>query len=644
MARLWLTLLLLTASVAGAEPPARITADAFAAPPSATTARLSPDGTRIAAVGSGKGSDYIFIVNPDAPSKVLRRINIGKAGLGDLIWANDDRLILSLYNEFKFFGLAIRTAKILVVDIASGEVCRLDDKAQGFTANEVIHVDPGGKSALVSGAETKSNGASVKRIDLATGAITPVQDSVAGVSGWFADEQGVVRGGLARDGYRWSIYYRTKPGDPLTKFQGKFDKNDEEVFEAVYFSPLGGETVIVSNHATGRFAAYRLDLKTVEPGALIFENPHGDIDEVMRDPDSGRVVGIRYHDERWRTHFIDPDLARVQARLDKALPGADNLIINMSRNRDRFLIRSGRSDDPGVFYLLDGKKGAMKIIFAQYPDVPETSLSVTRQVSFKARDGLTIPAYLTLPRGRPDRSLPLILLPHGGPFARDTTDYDPWVQFFASRGYAVLQPQFRGTTGFGRQFVERGYGEWGRKMQDDLDDGLAWLVAQGTVDPKRVCIVGASYGGYAALWGAIRNPDKYRCAISWAGVTDLKTMLDYDRSLFAATRYYRHWRNHITGVNKKDNLVDFSPLRQARSLRVPVLVGHGRKDKNVPVSQSEELVKALGKAGIAVETAYYPELEHSFYGTGDFADWLKRNEAFLAKHNPADLPPGSARP
>jgi dipeptidyl aminopeptidase/acylaminoacyl peptidase len=231
-------------------------------------------------------------------------------------------------------------------------------------------------------------------------------------------------------------------------------------------------------------------------------------------------------------------------------------------------------------------------------------------------------------------------MPHGGPFARDTGEYDPWVQLLANRGYAVLQPQFRGTTGFGREFVERGYGQWGRKMQDDLDDGFDWLVAQGIADPKRVCIVGASYGGYAAIWGAMRNPERYRCAISWAGVTDLRMMLQHDRSLFVAKRYFSDWRNRVTGVSDKGDLNQVSPLKQASSLRIPLLLGHGRKDWNVPVAQAEALEKALKKARFPIETAYYPEAEHSFASTADLADWLKKVEGFLAKHNPAD--PGTA--
>jgi len=171
---------------------------------------------------------------------------------------------------------------------------------------------------------------------------------------------------------------------------------------------------------------------------------------------------------------------------------------------------------------------------------------------------------------------------------------DPLVQFLASRGYAVLQPEFRGSTGYGKAFVERGYGQWGRGMQDDLDDGVDWLVKTGQVDAKRVCIMGMSYGGYAALWGAVRNPDRYRCAVSWAGVSDLDNLMKYDRKSFSAIRYFREWRAKVAGDAK--DLSAVSPIKYADKLKIPVFISHGENDARVPVKQSHLMVDALTKS------------------------------------------------
>jgi len=199
---------------------------------------------------------------------------------------------------------------------------------------------------------------------------------------------------------------------------------------------------------------------------------------------------------------------------------------------------------------------------APYPQIDPAQLTEVSSVTYRARDGLNIPAYLTLPKGRQPKGLPLIVMPHGGPFARDDWTYDPLVQFLANRGYAVLQPQYRGTTGYGRSFVAKGSGEWGRGMQDDLDDGVSWLAQRGTINPARVCLVGGSYGGYAALWGVIRNPDRYRCAASFAAVTDVARQLRENRKSFSATRYFREWRTRVAGEGKFD-LASVSPLAHA---------------------------------------------------------------------------------
>ncbi len=618
-------------------PPQRISLEAFAASPTASTARLSPDGKKIAALRTGPGSDFIYVVDVADPSKVVRRIEIGGYSLSDLVWANNDRLLLLPYWSISFMGITLGEAKLMVIDVSSGAARQLDGAENGFKATDILHVEPNGGWALIAGMDKFDKSPSVMRVDLATGKFVEVQKSLPDVWHWFVDGQGVIRGGVAHEGLKWVLYYRAEPDGPLVKVRGKFDKKDADIIEGVIFSPVGGETMVVSNHATGRFAAYRLDLATVEPSALVFENPNGDIESLLMDPATHWVVGVRYHDERWRTHWLDAEFAKVQARVDKSFPSTDNQLVHWSRDRSRFLIHSTKPNDPGVYYVLDRAKGEMKIVLVPFGKIPEKALSPVKFVKYQARDGLTIPAYLTVPLGKVERGLPLILFPHGGPFAADTWDYDPWVQFFANRGYAVFQPQFRGTTGFGRHFVERGYGEFGRKMQDDLDDGLNWLVGQGIVDPKRVCIVGASYGGYAAMWGAIRNPDRYRCAISWAGVSDLKGQLKHDRTLFAAKRYYRDWRNRVVGIDdRRGDLDGLSPLRQAKRLRVPLLIGHGKRDRTVPSIQGEEMEKALKKSAIAVESAFYEKQGHSITSAEDFANWLWRMEKFLAAHNPTE--------
>jgi dipeptidyl aminopeptidase/acylaminoacyl peptidase len=227
-----------------------------------------------------------------------------------------------------------------------------------------------------------------------------------------------------------------------------------------------------------------------------------------------------------------------------------------------------------------------------------------------------------------------VVLPHGGPHARDTWTYDADVQFLANRGYAVLQPNFRGSTGYGKEFLEKGYGQWGGAMQNDINDGVAWLVEQGIVDAKRVCIMGVSYGGYAALIGAITSPDIYRCAISYAGVTDVKAWMKSHRYDMLPKRY-RKWRQRVLGEADSSSGSP-SPIDFAERVSIPVLLGHGTKDDRVPFRQAEKMARALRRANKDVEYLTFKDAGHGYEGD-DHVRFLNAVEAFLSKHNPADL-------
>ena len=226
-------------------------------------------------------------------------------------------------------------------------------------------------------------------------------------------------------------------------------------------------------------------------------------------------------------------------------------------------------------------------------------------------------------------------MPHGGPYdVRDDGTYDVDVQFLANRGYAVLQPEFRGSGGYGKAFYEKGEGQWGRAMQDDLDDGMDWLAKQGTIDPKRVCIVGSSYGGYAALWGAVRNPERYRCAASFAGISDLKRQLKYQIAFKISKRYRKDWRKKVQGEETFD-LTTVSPLYAVDKLKVPLLIVHGDADQRVPYKQSKLYADALAKAGKSYEFITLKGEGHGFSSDTNQQLWLDKLEAFLTKYNPA---------
>lgn len=619
------------ASVAQTTPlPQRIPVASFAELPAIQNPVLSPNGHRIAADSIRDGYVTILIIDGDHPEAAPKAIPAGKTTIRHMRWAGNARLLVQVEQTMQEGQNKIPYLRLIAVDVDSGAARILDSKSRGLFAGEILFADPSGSWALVASQDNYASYPSVKRVDFATGKSTVVEDSRYGVWDWYADDEGVVRAGVAYDGPHWTVWYREKEGEKLKKLRGTLPKDADSKVDRLIFH--GDKSWVLTNERTGRFGLYKFDMTSGTAGDAIYENPDVDVDQVYFDAISGDVAAVRFQDDRSQIHWFDGNMQDLQAKLDRAIPHAMNLTVGWSKDEKRALILSASAADPGIYYLLDRTSAQMHPVVNPYPNIDPEQLAPVRPIRYQARDGLTIRGYLTLPRGREAKNLPLIIFPHGGPFARDDWGYNLFVQFFANRGYAVLQPEFRGTTGFGRTFVERGYGEIGKKMQDDLDDGLDWLVKSGQVDPKRVCIAGLSYGGYAAMWGAIRNPERYRCAISWAGPSDMPAMMSYDRRQFSASRYFNEFR---TKFPTNDELKAVSPINFADKLKVPLLIGHGEEDQTVPPNQSHRMVEALSKARANVTSVFYKDSSHDFGSSKNLQDWLARVEAFLAKYNPA---------
>jgi dipeptidyl aminopeptidase/acylaminoacyl peptidase len=318
------------------------------------------------------------------------------------------------------------------------------------------------------------------------------------------------------------------------------------------------------------------------------------------------------------------------------LGGKHVKVVSSADDNGRMIIWAGSDVDPGIYYLYDAQKVTLDVFSNPLPGLDPEQLARSEPVHYTARDGTEINGYLTLPRGREAHGLPLIIMPHGGPYGvRDKLAFDTDAQFLASRGYAVLQPNYRGSGGYGESFERLGDGQIGRKMQDDLDDAMDWLVQRGVADPARVCMIGSSYGGYAALWAVIRNPERYRCAASFAGVTDWKKQISYDADSLTSKRT-KKLRETVAGTDDSFNLDMVSPLKQIDRLNRPVLLGHGEDDTTVPFDQFTRFRDAAARAHRPLDLVTFPDEGHGFYKHEDRQQWYEALEAFLARNNPAD--------
>jgi len=368
------------------------------------------------------------------------------------------------------------------------------------------------------------------------------------------------------------------------------------------------------------------------PGELLAAHPTSDLDRarVVFDRRKNRIVGIEYDAERPGEAWFDDDWARLAKGVDNALPGHDNVL--MREDGERVLIYSHSDQDPGTYYLLDLKTTRLEPLVTRRKEVRPDAMPRREPIRYAARDGLRIPAYLTLPPGKERKGLPLVVHVHGGPYVRGNHwVWDPEAAYLASLGYAVLQPEFRGSMSWGRKLFESGWKQWGLGMQDDLDDGVDYLVKQGVVDPSRVCIMGASYGGYAVMMGLARNPERWKCGVNLVGVTDIGIMYDVTWSDFFDSDWMRYHMKELIGDPDKDAamLRASSPLQNAARVKAPVLMVYGGGDRRVPLVHGERMRDALQRQGTPVEWIVYGDEGHGFMLESTRFDLYRRIAAFL---------------
>ncbi|MDR3512586.1 MAG: alpha/beta fold hydrolase [Caulobacteraceae bacterium] len=370
-----------------------------------------------------------------------------------------------------------------------------------------------------------------------------------------------------------------------------------------------------------------------------------DIESVVYDGDTYQLRGVCFTADVYTCDFEDPNLNANFRAIEKFFHNKRSVIpISVADDGRWWLFSVSGPDEPAGYYLFDWKTKVMALLGERYDHLPTETLATMSQWSYAARDGVSVPAYLTRPRAAPPGPLPLIVMPHGGPAARDSYAFDIWDQFLATRGYLVFQPNFRGSGGYGVSYEEAGDGQWGGRMADDITDGVRKLIETGQADPKRICIFGASYGGYAALYAGATHPELYKCVVSWAGVADLAAMLNYEKLTYGKdSEAYAYWRKAIGDpATQADAVKKASPLTYAASYGPPVLLIHGRDDEIVSPEQSRNMEAALKKAGKDVKLSIYADEEHPSWETSDekaaLAEIITFIEAHIAPATPAATP------
>ncbi|MES2655934.1 MAG: S9 family peptidase [Bacteroidota bacterium] len=469
----------------------------------------------------------------------------------------------------------------------------------------------------------------VYRLNINTGALTLEAKNPGGVSNWITDHNGVVRIAMQSDGVNTNMLYRDDVKQP---FKNVLTTNFKESVNPLFFTFDNKHVYASSNLGRDKSAIVKFDAANGKEMELIFEHPEVDVDDLSYSQKRKVLTEISYTTAKEETKFLDKETETIFNKLKEKLGDKYEIMITSSnKNEDKLLVRTISDRSLGTSYFYDVAKNELVKIAERAPWLNENHMSEMKPISYQTKDGLTINGYLTLPKGLEAKNLPVVVNPHGGPWARDEWGWNPEVQFLANRGYAVLQMNFRGSTGYGRKFWEASFKQWGKTMQQDITDGVNYLIKEGIADPKRVAIYGASYGGYATLAGLTYTPNLYACGVDYVGVSNLFSFM---KTIPPYWKPYLDMMYEMVGNPTKDTALmrEASPVYHADKIVVPLFIAQGANDPRVNKAESDQMVEALKKRNIQVEYMVKDNEGHGFGNEENQFDFYGAMEKFLAKH------------
>ena len=619
-----------------------------------TDAQLSPDGRTLAVTQAASSKDRVRLVVMDV--ETLKPTVLAQYAASDVTaihWINDHRLAYGLDDRQVSQGELTADWGLFAINVDGSRYAQLaNQRWSAFVHGPVVHemlpwyshfLEPAGNGHdpeevyVGERGRLDDSGArdlKLRLVNTVTHRIKEI-DTPIGAEHWVFDTLGEPRVTTTLADDREKVLLRDPASGQWRQLADYNIFTDTDQIEPRFIDDKG-RLFVLANRGRDTRSLYTVDLATGKMSDEPFlRSDHYDLEPafIVR---SGKLVGIRYEIDAEVTRWLDPDLAALQAKLDERLPTTINRLSVAKKGDGRFAVVLAYSDrQPGTYYLYDTQHDKLVMLGSRHPEVDPERMSAMESVAYTARDGLRIPAWLTVPQGAPRKNLPLVVLVHGGPYVRgEAWQWNPEVQFLAARGFAVLEPEYRGSTGYGTRLFKAGWKQWGLGMQNDVADGVKWAVDQGLVDPKRVCIAGASYGGYAVLMGLINDPKVYRCGIDWVGVTDIDLMYTSNWSDLSTI-----WKDYGMPKLVGDRVADAaqlkatSPLLNAHRIHAPLLLAYGGKDKRVPKEHGEKFRDAIMKQpGADVQWVLYDQEGHGWRSVETRIDFWNRASTFLDKN------------
>jgi dipeptidyl aminopeptidase/acylaminoacyl peptidase len=542
--------------------------------------------------------------------------------ISGFIWKNDTHVIYQkdFGGDENFHIYSVNTTTGKEIDLTPFPKVRSEilDDLRGISKNEI----------LISSNKRNAEIFDVYRLNIDSGKIDLVAQNPGTYTGWLTDQNGKVRIALAADGLSTKVLSRRNESEPFKEIL-KFDYLNS--FAPLFFDFDNKNFYASSNLKTDKSEIFLVNSENGKTLKKIYSHPDVDVYDLSYSKKRKALTTVSYTTWKNQYHFLDQQTEADFKSINAQLEESDLYITSYNDNEDLLTVYGYDDKTRGKIYLYDSVSKKLTFIADTTPWLNKNQLSEMKPISYKSRDGLTINAYLTIPKGKTEKNLPLVVNPHGGPWSRDNWGYNSEVQFLANRGYAVLQMNFRGSTGYGKSFLNASFKQWGKTMQNDITDGVMHLISQGTVDPKKICIYGGSYGGYATLAGITFTPDLYACAIDYVGVSNLFTFLK---------TIPPYWKTELekmyamVGHPEKDKelLTATSPALHTDKIKTPLLVVQGAKDPRVNIDESNQIVNSLRKRGVEVQYIVKENEGHGFRNEENRLEFYQAMESFLGKY------------
>lgn len=621
---------LVSAISAFAKPPA----SAFGQLPNIYDAAISPDGSKLAAyLNAGDGGYAVVVYYLDGSGTMPLKAGM-EAGVKPqwIQWANNDVVLASFWQSSKYRGTPITSGFIYRLDVTTqkgGVLIKPKDVFRQYN-NQIIDMLPKDPDhILMSFADINTSAPDVQKVNVRTGRYSRVRRGAESIQDWYTDRTGQVRVGQGlRDKSKedWRLTIRDADSD---KWRSASDYPGLAANETIYAFTSNPNELIIGRYAgKDTLGLYVYDLGQKAVSRKIFHNEEYDVKGVVLNADGSDIVGATYVSDNEEVELFGGREGAID-RLRQKFPGYTVDYVDSTADYKQVVVKLSSASDPGALYVMDSDSLKLRRISYQYDELDIAEMGEVISVRYTSRDGVKIPAYVTIPPSIEStadlKGVPFIILPHGGPYARDSKRFHYLPQFFASRGFGVLQMNFRGSIGYGKEFEEAGRKNW-VVMQEDVEDGARWLIEKGYADPSRTCISGWSYGGYAALIGKIKNPDLYACTISMAGVTDLKGLIN-------DLREYRFGRltsrGFLKGFEDKDDLKENSPAKRAEEMTGPVFLAHGTLDQRVHFDQFKRMKSALKKSDADVTAIEFEDEDHFLSNQDNRIKFFEELDKFL---------------